>query len=112
MKVDGTDLSLTRGDSASLVVEPKIDGDVYYLTDGDVLHFTVRKHARAKEIEVQKIITEFVGGKALIEVEPDDTKHMHFATYRYDLQLTKSDGTVTTIVKPSRFKVMEAITYD
>ena len=61
---------------------------------------------------LQKVITEFPSGEALIEIAPEDTKKLDYATYSYDVQLTAKDGTVTTIIPPSDFKVLPEVTYE
>ena len=37
---------------------------------------------------------------------------MRFRSYYYDIQLTRADGTVKTIIPPSMFTVKGEITYD
>ena len=59
-----------------------------------------------------KKVTEFVDGKALITIHPEDTAELKFKTYVYDIQLTRANGQVQTIVKPSQFVVGSEVTYD
>ena len=109
MKVDGTNLSMTRGDSETIT----ISCEAKPFQEGDVIRFTVKKDVFSKAKEMEKVVTVFTeGGKAIIEIHPEDTKGMAFGRYRYDVQLTTAAGNVTTIVKPSDFCLTEEVTCD
>ena len=113
MKVNGTDLSMIRGDSESITLSLK-DGDaaIPFVT-GDTVYFTVKGRAILDEIALQKIVTEFnEEGNCIIEIAPNDTKDLRFRSYVYDIQLNRVDGTVTTIVPCSKFAVLQEVTYD
>ena len=107
MTITGTTISMTRGDSESIKVtcsEPFAAGDRVYMT--------VREDAES-EIQFQKIVTEFgEKGEAVISIEHENTEGMDFGDYVYDIQVTRADGTVRTLIKPSRFTLTEEITYD
>ena len=96
---------MTRGDSESLTVrcsEPFMPGDAVY--------FTVREDAQGP-IAMQKAVTDFPDGEAVIAIDPGDTGAMDFGDYLYDIQVTRSNGTVTTLIVPSRFRLEEEVTY-
>ena len=107
MIVSGTNLTMTRGDSECL--EVTISG--YELQPGDKLEMTVRPYVGGRVL-LHKEITEFEDNAANIPIWPEDTQSLNFGTYVYDLQLTFAGGTVKTIVKPSRFKIAQEVTYD
>ena len=108
MKIQGTSISMTRGDSESITVRiTQGEG----LTAGDRIDFTVRQSAE-EPIELQKTVTEFPDGDAVIVLRPEDTTPMEFGSYVYDIQLTRADGTVQTIIKPSKFKLEQEVTYN
>ena len=107
MKVSGTNLSMTRGDTESIALRIKSGGT---LSAGDTVDFTVREDAES-DVLLHKRVTEFTDGVAVIPIEPKDTEGLDFGTYRYDIQLTAADGTVITLVKPARFTLTEEITY-
>jgi hypothetical protein len=109
MELYGSDLkniSMTRGDSESLTVKG------LSLVNGDAIYMTVRTNVNTARKELFKEITEFVNGEAVIGITPEDTNNLRFSTYVYDIQLTRADGTVTTIIKPHEFKVEGEVTYD
>ena len=104
---------MTRGDSEAIKVSCKDSQGVGVpLEDGDTLYFTVKFSVGTEEIEIQKVITEFPDGIAYINISPDDTKSMSFRNYYYDIQLTRADGTVKTIIPPSTFTVKGEVTYE
>lgn len=111
MKIDGTNLSMIRGDSEGIILTIKENDVEYEFQEGDVVYFTIKKHANTDEIELQKIITSFEGNEAAIEIEPQDTKGLEFRSYVYDIQLTSGER-VTTVVPHSNFIIEKEVTYD
>jgi hypothetical protein len=112
MQIDGTSIRMIRGDSDSITVQLSEKDEARPLVDGDTVYFTVKKSPYDTEKALQKVITEFAEGKAIIPITRDDTKDLKFYIYTYDIQITFSDGTVKTIVPPSRFEVMPEVTYE
>jgi glyoxylate utilization-related uncharacterized protein len=113
MKIQGTNISMTRGDSEAIKVIVKDTlGNIIPLITGDTIYFTVRENILNTTKFIEKIITEFDDGKALININPQDTNNLRFTTYVYDIQLNKENGTVKTIISPSRFTITGEVTYD
>lgn len=113
MKITGTDLSMIRGDTESITVELQDkDGNPMPLEDGDTIYFTVKTSVNNEEKILQKVITEFTNGKAPIVIEPEDTKSLDFVRYVYDIQLTRANGEVRTLVGPSTFAIGGEVTYE
>ena len=98
-------IAMTRGDSESITVACSMP-----FADGDTVYFTLRQDAES-EIVLQKAITEFFDGKAVIPLLPEDTEPLDFGNYLYDIQVTRADGAVTTLIVPSRFRLNEEVTY-
>lgn len=105
MKVKGTDIYMTRGDSESIGV--KLSG--YTLTTGDKVELTVRRSV-GSGVLLHKEVTEFADNTAVIPITPEDTQKLAFGKYVYDIQLTYG-GSVKTIVTPSAFEIGEEVTY-
>lgn len=108
-------ISMTRGDSESITVRcyEKTDGgeSVFLpIEDGDTVYLTVRPDAEG-EIVLQKVIEDFPDGAALIPFAAEDTAGLDFGDYVYDVQLTRANDTVTTLILPSRFSITEEVTY-
>ena len=113
MIVSGTNLYVTRGDTGAIrIAVSDAAGESVPLEDGDVIELTVRERLGASEKMLYKKVTEFIDGKALITIQPEDTSNLKFKTYVYDIQLTRANGQVKTIVKPSKFVVGSEVTYD
>lgn len=102
------DITLTRGDTLHLQITlTDQEGEVYTLQDGDTLVFTVKKNTSSDVVLIQKNILN-----SNITISHEDTKNMAYGTYMYDVQLTQANGDVTTVIKPSKFKITEEVNYD
>ncbi len=106
-------IHITRGDTAYFTVEI-IDenGNKLYLETGDTIYITVKRSTKDTEKLIQKVITTFDDGSAIIKIEPNDTKLLDYATYVYDVQWTKINGDVVTIIKPNAFVIGSEVTYE
>ena len=106
-------IEITRGDSATYVAVVMQDGEIVPFSAGDTVYFTVKTSVSTAEKLIQKIITEFDDdGRAIINIEPEDTKNLAYKRYVYDVQHTSAEGKVTTIIKPSGFVVGGEVTYE
>ena len=113
MKIQGYNLLMIRGDTEAIKVSCRDSQGVDVpLEDGDTLYFTVKSYVGAEEKEMQKVITEFPDGVAYVNISPNDTKLMKVGSYYYDIQLTRADGTVKTIIPPSIFTIEGDVTYE
>lgn len=89
------DAEMVLGDTGTFSITPKLDGNTY-LTDGDIVYFTVRKRKDRSEV-LQKIVTTFEDGTCTIPLLPEDTSTKDAGTYIYDIVVIRSDGTVDTL---------------
>lgn len=113
MNVNGQNLSMTRGDSETITVALyDLNETQVPFNTGDTVYFTIKSHPSQTEKILQKIITIFNSGSAIIEIVPNDTKSLPFRKYIYDIQLTRADTTVTTIIPTSIFEILEEVTYE
>lgn len=113
MQIIGTDIIMIRGDDDSLLVamKKKKTGDKVDFVDGDTVYLTVKNSINTDKKVLQKIVTEFDDGQALIIFEPSDTENLRPQEYVYDVQLTDANGIVTTIIDPeSRFTIKGDVT--
>lgn len=107
--IDGSTIRLTRGDSAAIqcrVYTP--DGDDYTLEPGDVMIFTLRKHAKGASDDGYLLRKTFVGGE--INLEPADTARLAYGQYFYDIELRLTNGSVNTVVPFSAFIIEKEVT--
>ncbi len=113
MKIQGYNISMIRGDTETIKVSCKNDKGIGVPFEcGDILYFTVKQFVDTERKEMQKVITEFSEGIAYINITPDDTKSMGFGNHYYDIQLNRANGTVKTIIPPSRFTINAEVTYE
>jgi hypothetical protein len=105
---------MIRGDSETITVALQDStGAAVPLVDGDVIYLTVKSDTQTDDKILQKVVTSFTDGKAIIAIVPSDTKHLPAPIeLMYDVQLSKADGSVITIVKPSKFVVEGEVTYE
>ncbi len=108
-KVTGSKIQITRGDTAHLTVQATCDKnkEPYAIGLKDKLTLTVRKSAKGSNVLLQKVIE----GVDTFYFEPQDTNSLKFGNYVYDIQLNTEDGGVYTIVAPTKFEVLEEVTY-
>lgn len=113
MKVNGTDLQVIRGDTEAINVNVRdASGVSVPFVTGDTVYFTVKKSVYDTAKLFQKVVTTFTEGSAHIEIAPEDTKLLNPGRYVYDIQLTKVDGSVKTIVPPSKFEIAGEVTHE
>ena len=102
------DISITRGDTLNLEIKlTDQNGDDYVLQEGDELVFTLKKDVYTQEILLQKNIS-----RNRLTITHIETQTMKYGKYVYDVQLTQSNGDVTTVIKPSKFIITEEVNFD
>lgn len=84
--------------------------DNYILASGDEVYFTINDGIEKEQHLLQKKITEFNEGVAVIFLTSDDTD-LPIGEYYYDVQVNTADGRVDTVIGPAKFKVMGGVTY-
>lgn len=114
MRINDTDIYMTRGDSETfriILYEEEEESKRNFIEGEDIVYFTVKTSTQTLHKVFQKIVTEFEDGKAVVHITPEDTKNLRYDTYFYDVQWTKN-GSVTTIITPSKFIVGHEVTYE
>ena len=113
MKVVGTNISMTRGDSETITISCWDEDNIFIpLVSGEIIFFTVKENTSTTTIIIQKIINIFTDGKAIIEIVPSDTHELKYKQYVYDVQLVRPINIVTTIIVPSKFTITDEVTYE
>lgn len=112
VKVEDNVIYITRGDSAcfniSATYEDCVGSERYEFQPGDQLMLSVKKTNKDFDEDILIQVTDTVTTPSKIwplYLAPEDTKQLKFDTYYYDVQLTKEDGWVDTIVTSTKFKV-------
>lgn len=100
-KTLGNNITLTRGDTLNLEVALyNADGTQYEPDAGDVIRFAMKKNYD----DAQPILNITIPNETLmLTIQPNDTKQLDFGPYVYDLEITKTDGTVDTFIAEASF---------
>ena len=118
MRINGTDVFMTRGDSESfrVVLYDQETDEKRPFIDGDKIYFTVKTSTQTVhkifQIIAQDFQNDFEDGEAIIHITPSQTKELKYHEYVYDVQLVRQGGEVTTIITPSKFVIEEEVTYE
>lgn len=101
-------IELTRGDTGYFdIVIVDENGEEYQVQSGEQLLFTLKVSVYADEVILQKTINS-----QQLVISHEESAKLNYGTYVYDVQLTQLDGSVTTVVKPSPFYVLEEVNFD
>ena len=110
VKINGTTIIMTRGDTLVLQIEATQDGEPYVPEEGDSMRFamkTSRMNAQRTDYQDQVpiVIKDIPMDTMVLRLESSDTKQLDFGEYVYDIQLTYADGTVDTFIAEARLKL-------
>lgn len=107
VRIRGTTITMTRGDTLSVDVEiVQADGSKYILRDGDSVRFAMKRDYTDAEPILLKDLDDV---NPRIELLPEDTKDLDFGRYVYDVELTKEDGTVDTFIDRAVLNITEEV---
>ena len=100
IKVSGTKIKMTRGDTLRTKVNLTKDGEAYEPASGDTVRFAMRPaglNAAGTEYASPICIDKEIDTSTMIlELEPSDTASLGFGAYVYDVEVTLADGSVDT----------------
>ena len=89
-------IKINQGDTAGFTVGYQVDGATASLLTGDTVRMIVKK-AGSSTILFEKVVTNFVDGKANISISADDTSNPS-GVYQYKIRLELENGQVHTII--------------
>lgn len=108
LTIKGTEIHLTKGDSAYLNLEiTNNHNQPYNVQNGDKIVMTVR-NALSNALLFQKT----VDADSCIVIHPNDTSLATIGRYKYDVELTTASGDVFTIIPKSFFYLEEEVTHE
>ena len=106
-EINGTTITLTRGDSFYCQITMKNeDGTAYTPQQGDAVRFALKKKYQDTEPLIEKAIPT---DTLILYLEPEDTKSLAFGEYVYDIELTKANGDVDTFIYESQFNIAKEV---
>lgn len=103
--INGTEIRITRGDSALLQIDLFDDKGAYTLKDGDILELSA-----VEKLGEPYAIHLYSDRNAIFHIKPSDTKSLDFGVLKYDIQLTLANGEVYTVVAYSDFVITKEVT--
>lgn len=102
---------MQRGDSKSWTITLNdANGDQIVLTTGDEIVFTAKKLKTQETPDIEKSVTTFNDGSAIVYLVPADTDDLDVATYQYDMQWNHSTDKYTVL--KGKLKIEEDVTRD
>ena len=115
--IDGTKIKMTRGDTFRASIEILVDDEVYTPVDGDSVRFALKHKEMSKDrngysdfVDEEPILVKSIPTDTMIlELLPEDTKGFSFGKYKYDLEITFSNGDVDTFVADASFELMAEV---
>lgn len=101
MKIIGTNITMTRGDSESITLTIKDEQkESHPLSDGDIIYFTVKESVHTKVIKLQKVVDSFEDGKVdKSQVLTNVPKGAIFTDTTYPLATTSKEGLLSSVDK-------------
>lgn len=108
LKINGTTISLTRGDTLKILVDIRNpDGTSYIPVQGDSIRFAMKKDYKREEVVLMKNIPT---DTLLLKLDPEDTEMLpQPSEYVYDIELTHVNGDVDTFIDKAVFKLTEEV---
>ena len=111
LKVKGTTVTHTRGDTANLLVTimkelPDGTKEPYIPEEGDEVRFALSDHY---DDDNPLILKDIPIDTMVLHLDPEDTEPIEFGEYVYDIQLTTSDGYVDTFIERAKWKLTEEV---
>lgn len=108
VKVSGTTIVATRGDTIKLHVELYDSEEHEYIPqEGDRIRFAMKVDYNDAVPVLEK---EIPIDTQILKIEPEDTKHLpQPSQYVYDIQITYANGDVDTFIDRAKFKLTEEV---
>ena len=109
VKISGTTITMTRGDTLEVpVIIKTADGEDYVPAAGDIIRFACKGRYRDPE---PIIVREIPHDTMMLRLESSDTKLLaaRRRPYVYDIELSTPDGTVTTFIDCTRMYITQEV---
>lgn len=112
LKISGTKISLTRGDSAYITLHINMsDGSPYEVQENDIIKCQVRDKVNDGNLIFEGTI-EKINDEIVWHIRPEDTKNEEVTNYVWDAQIELENGDVFTFIPTSAFRLMDEVTME
>ena len=96
--INGTAITLTRGDTLKATVALQLDGEPYEPLSTDVIRFALGI-GYVGTMGYQLLYTQEIDHQTMeIIVPADETEKLNYRRYNWDVEVTHGDGTVDTVM--------------
>lgn len=107
-------ITLTRGDTFETDITLERGEDPYVPVEGDVISFAVKHNKLLKDKsdyeDKEPLILKYVPIDTMtLVIDPEDTKHLAFGKYVYDMQIQFADGKVDTFIEEKIFELTKEV---
>ena len=112
IKIENTNISITRGDTAYIQFNLKdISGQKVVLTTMDVVRCQVRdENVDGDLIFEGEVLRDYANNTVTWHIRPEDTADLDIETYYWDGQVEFSNGDIFTFVDVSKFNILPEVT--
>lgn len=105
-KVNGTTITMTRGDTVIIQIDLKRGTETYVPQEGDVIRFAVKRSnmnsTKTAFVDTTPVISKIIPHELILTLEPNETKDLPFRDYVYDIEMTYANGDVDTFIAEAR----------
>lgn len=99
-------ITLTKGDSAKLKLKLyDAQNKLLTLKEGDTAVLTIKQNIDSEDVVLQLTVDD----AQQFTFAPADTAELECGQYCYDIQVTLADGSVYTVIPPSRFIIARGV---
>ena len=97
LRIEGNNITLTRGDSLTLTIALEKGGAAYEPEAGDSVRFAVSKNYLG-DVDYQLMLEKAVPIDSLVVTLDSEETKLAYRDYNYDVQLTHANGDVDTVI--------------
>lgn len=86
------------------------DGTTYVPSNGDTVRFALKGSrmlaGNTEFYDKEPLIVKTIPTETMeLQLDPADTKGLHFGMYKYDIELTRANGVVATPIADEDFRI-------
>lgn len=102
-------IEMTRGDTLRVHFKAMSGDEEYQYKDGDSLWFYARPKTDKDNTKMPTIKKEIPTATGELHLDPEDTKKITTDNLVYDIELTKANGDVDTIINRAELKLVPEV---